>query len=335
MTFPSIGDLAQTFVSRRQNAALKARMSQLTQELASGRSADLVRHLDGKLSWLGDIEHQSVVQTGYRSAAREAAITAGAMQTALGQVHQQATDLGANAVIAGSSTGPITRASAAAQAHGALDAMVSALNISVAGRPVFSGTDLATAPLLPAGDILDAARTAVAAAISPADIEAALEGFFGPGGGFEASIYQGGTQDVAPFHLGNGATVQLAIRADNPAMRTVMRNTVMAVLADDPLLGLDETARDALMRKAGEGLLTQSDALTGIQADLGFAESRIAQAESRIASELSALDIARNTLVAVDPFDTAAELEEVQFQLETLYTVTARSSRLNLASFLS
>ncbi len=335
MTLPSIGDLAQTFVTRRQNTALKTRMSQLTQELASGRSADLVRHLGGNMAWLSDIEHQSVVQTGYRSAAREAAATASAMQTALESVHEQAVDLGANAVIAGSTTGPTARGSAAVQARGALEAMIGALNINVAGRPVFAGTDLSTAPLLSGGELLDAARIAVAGATSSSDVETALVDFFGPGGGFETGIYQGGTDDVAPFRLGGGATVQLSIRADDPALRTGLRYTVMAALADDASLGLDGTARNALMRSAGEGLLTKSDALVGIQADLGFAESRIAQSESRIASELSALEIARNSLVAMDPYDTASELEEVQFQLETLYTITARSSRLNLASFLS
>jgi flagellar hook-associated protein 3 FlgL len=38
--------------------------------------------------------------------------------------------------------------------------------------------------------------------------------------------------------------------------------------------------------------------------------------------------------MAVDPFEAASELQTVQTQLETLYTITARSSRLSLVAFL-
>jgi len=37
----------------------------------------------------------------------------------------------------------------------------------------------------------------------------------------------------------------------------------------------------------------------------------------------------------VDAFKTAVDLEQVQIQLESLYTVTARASRLSLLNFLS
>jgi len=38
---------------------------------------------------------------------------------------------------------------------------------------------------------------------------------------------------------------------------------------------------------------------------------------------------------AIDPFETATELETVQSRLETLYTITSRASRLSLVNFLS
>jgi len=37
----------------------------------------------------------------------------------------------------------------------------------------------------------------------------------------------------------------------------------------------------------------------------------------------------------VDIFESATALEQVQTQLETLYTITARTARLNLTNFLS
>jgi flagellar hook-associated protein 3 FlgL len=90
-----------------------------------------------------------------------------------------------------------------------------------------------------------------------------------------------------------------------------------------------------LVGLAADGLRAQADRVTGIRADLGHAEERIERSSVRIASELSSLDYARSQLLAVDPFEAATELENVQFQLEALYTVTARAARLNLVNFLS
>jgi flagellar hook-associated protein 3 FlgL len=92
--------------------------------------------------------------------------------------------------------------------------------------------------------------------------------------------------------------------------------------------------RSDLARDAGGNLLGAQTDLTQLRADLGFAEERVARAESRISAEISSLGIARNTLVSVDPSATAGELQQVQFRLEALYTLTARTSRLSLVNFL-
>ena len=82
-------------------------------------------------------------------------------------------------------------------------------------------------------------------------------------------------------------------------------------------------------------MLQNQDQITATRADIGFAEGRISQAQSRLSAEYSSLEILRGDLVSVDPFETATELEHVQTQLEMLYTITARASRLNLMNFLS
>ena len=55
---------------------------------------------------------------------------------------------------------------------------------------------------------------------------------------------------------------------------------------------------------------------------------------ARNEAEETSLEFARNSLLAADPFETATELENVQFYLQSLYTVTARNSQLNLVNFL-
>ena len=336
MDFQSVGDLASSFLMQRQNTSLKTQMSRLTQELASGRSSDLTRQLSGSFGQLADVEHQMQLQQSLGTATAEAALFTSSMQSALALVQDQASELGQLSALANTTPGATLRSSVAVAAGGHLDAIISALNTDVAGRPLFSGADLDGAPLASAGDILSAVRTATAGSLDAADFMARLDGFFDtPGGDFETLIYQGGTTNLSPYQLGEGQSVQLSIRADDPAFRDAIKYTVAAALADDATLTLGDGSRDAIVRQAGEALLTQAGRVTRIQADLGYAESRIEQSSVRIAAELTSLEYARSSLVAVDPFETATELENVRFQLETLYTVTARSARLNLMSFLS
>ncbi len=109
----------------------------------------------------------------------------------------------------------------------------------------------------------------------------------------------------------------------------------MAALADDAAMPLNTDARIDLAKESGLRLLTSQDELVGIRSSLGFAESRIEQSATRISSETSSLEFARTSLLAIDKFQTATELEQVQIQLETLYTITARASRFSLVNFLS
>jgi len=89
-----------------------------------------------------------------------------------------------------------------------------------------------------------------------------------------------------------------------------------------------------LMRTSGVALIGVQQDLTGVRGALGAAEARIETIQTRNASERTALELARNQLLAADPFETATRLEEVQFQLQALYTVTARMGDLSLVNFI-
>ena len=78
----------------------------------------------------------------------------------------------------------------------------------------------------------------------------------------------------------------------------------------------------------------QLDGVTGLRSDLGFAQERIAQSTARNAAERTSLYMARGELLSIDAFEAASALEEVHTQLETIYMITARTSRLSLVNFL-
>jgi len=336
MSLHSIGDLAQSFVLQRQNTELKSQMARLSAELSSGRTENVTDHLAGNFGHLADIEHDLVLLDARRGTATEARTFTAAMQTALERVQDLAGGLGESAVLTAAAPGDISLDVTARHARGNLESIVSALNTDVVGRSLFAGATVESAALEPADTLLTAARAAVAGETGAAGVEAALQAFFDdPGGGFETLVYQGANTDLAPYRLGDGASVELSLRADAQALRDTLRHTVATALAGDETLALSKEARRTLVQRAGEGLLTAAEGLTGLRAGLGFTEARIDQSESRIAAELTSLEFARSELLAVDPFETASQLEQVQFQLETLYTLTARSARLNLVNFLS
>ena len=81
-------------------------------------------------------------------------------------------------------------------------------------------------------------------------------------------------------------------------------------------------------------VLTSQDALVGLGARLGVSEVRIETVQSRNQAELLSLELAQSDLVGADPYRLATELEAVQTNLEMLYSITARLSRLNLTDFI-
>jgi len=335
MSFTSIGDLSQSLMTTRQNSLLKTQLTRLTQELASGQAADLSAHLSGNLSDLSDIEHQITVNNALANVSKEAGFATEAMQTAMETIRDEVSTLASAAALINDSAGPQQRAAVTSLAEGVLDAVTSALNIDVAGRPLFAGTDVSGPALAGADDVLIAARAATSGVTGPASLNAAMDAFFAPGGAYETLVYTGGTTDMSPFELGAGQSIALDLRADSDVFRDALRDTITLVVAGDAALPLTEGERADLMSNAGARLFGVEAAVAGAQADLGYAQSRIDAASSRIAAEQTSLGLARNDLLAVDPFNTATELENVQFQLEMLYTVTARSARLNLMNFLS
>jgi flagellar hook-associated protein 3 FlgL len=335
MSLQTIGDLARGVMQRRQNAELKAQMGRLTQEVSTGRASDVVGHLSGQLSGLADIEQGLTLNRSYKTAASEAAVMATTMQTSLERFEADTGTLGESLVLASTTNGSVEIPIMTGQARDTLDALVSDLSTRAGGRPLFAGSELSAQPLASAEAIMNAVQAALGGASDAASVEAAVTGFFAPGGDFETVIYQGGTAPMGAIPLGAGEAVTLDIRADSAAVRTGLQNTVLAVLAGDQSLPLSSVDRQTLMARAGEGLLSAQGQTAILRADLGHAEYRIEQATSRIASEIAGLETARNSLTAIDPFTSATELEAVQLQLETLYTITARSSRLSLVNFLS
>jgi leucyl/phenylalanyl-tRNA--protein transferase len=75
-------------------------------------------------------------------------------------------------------------------------------------------------------------------------------------------------------------------------------------------------------------------ALAHLVARLGGLQAQVDRAQTRNESEAAALGMARTGMVQIDPYDAATRLQNTETQLQLIYTLTARISRLSLADYL-
>ncbi|MGB3279827.1 MAG: flagellin, partial [Pseudorhodobacter sp.] len=179
---------------------------------------------------------------------------------------------------------------------------------------------------------LEAALTG-AGAISAADIETAVTTWFDDPSGFATVGYLGGTASSA-ISISPEDQVDLGITALDPAIKDTLKSlSLVALVARGTVVPDPETGKE-LVNRAGAALLQNQSDRIALSGRLGYMQARIDQAQTRNEAENSALQLARNNLLAVDPYEAATRMEAAQNQLETLYSVTARLSRLKLVDFL-
>ncbi len=333
MNITSLGDLAQTFMLRRQNADLKTAVTRLSSEVTTGQTANVGKHLAGDVSALTGIDSALARLGSYTRAANEAAFFTGAMQTALSAVQDMATGLAPTFLSTATAGNPGSVLTAAREGRQSFETAVSLYNTRLGDRAIFGGVETARSPLADPDALLSAMETAVAGAVSAADVETALDVWFASPTGFAATGYLGG-QALTGLPVGPGQTATVDITAADPAVMETLKAFGMAALLDRGLFSGAPQAQAALLRRAGEGLLEGQNSRALLGGRLGTTEGQIEGARARNGAETTALQIARAELLAVDPYEAAARLQEAQGQLESLYTITARLSRLNLVDFL-
>ncbi len=335
MSYLSVGDMAQTFLLRQHSAQMKTNLNRLTQELSSGRISDVAKSVAGDFSPLASIDHSLSTLKAYNTTAREAAGFVQAVQDTLDQAQNLSDDLAPALIMAGNSGHAALLVNTAADARQKFDALVSALNTRVGGRSLLAGTATDQLPLANPQTIISSLQVTISGQTTAAGIEAAVNSWFDtPGGGFDTVAYQGSTTPLAPFRISDGQQTDAGITAGDPALRELIKGFALAVLASDGVLSGKPEEQRMLLRKAGEHILSSQHGLSELRAHIGASQAGIETAISRNESEAASLEIARNSLLSADPYKTAGELEAVRGNLEMLYTLTARISRLSLANYL-
>ncbi|QBY02233.1 hypothetical protein E2K80_17040 [Rhodophyticola sp. CCM32] len=335
MSMAAISDMAQSFHMRQRSTEVKTQMLRLTAELGSGKISDLGTALGGDFAGLAAIERGLRLGTAYKTAIDEAALQTSAMQTALGTISSQLDTTGPKLFSAVASGSLPNLDAAAADAGSKLDHLINALNGKTAGRSLFSGDRPGQPPLISGADMLTEIAPLLAGATNAQDMITIVEDWFlAPGGGFETTAYQGGTAPASGFTLADGDVVTPGLSALTPEIREALVGFALTALVSQGQGPGDETSRRTLLESAGNKMLGSQSGLSAIRADLGTMEARVEAARVRNTASRTVLSVEHNRLTGADPFTTATELEAVQAQLESLFILTARMARLNLAEFL-
>lgn len=336
MLTTNYGDLARPTLLRQQTVDTSARLERLTQEMTSGRVADLQTHLRGDFSAMAALERALARSTALQSSNSGAAQFAAAQQTALGTVQDLIVAAGPSLVDAGA-TGENTLITTNGRvAARQLDQVIASLNTRYAGRALFAGADTLAKPLVDTETLLADLEAAVSAETTAAGVMAAADTWFdAAGGGFETGAYFGSAASLAPFEIAEGTRESLTVTAADPEMRDILKGFAVAALVGRGLLSAAPAERNALMQTAGSRLMSSGAELTVTRADIGFAEERIENAGVRIAGERTALEAAKSELIGAEPYETAIRLQEAENQLSLIYALTARLSGLSLAAVLS
>ena len=142
MSLVSIGDLAQSFLLRRQNVALKSDLQRLSGELTTGRVADVAARLSGDLVPLSGLDASLSSLRAYRAVNSEAALFTGVMQTALGRIDSLSLEMSRSLNLAGTTPSPVRLDAVAAEARRQFDRFCLKSTLSVLclhaliGRPL-------------------------------------------------------------------------------------------------------------------------------------------------------------------------------------------------------
>ncbi len=337
MSTPPIGFPAQPERARlaRLVADLRARAERSREEAVTGLRSDPARALRGRVNELLGVDRALGETTQYLGILDLAEARAGVMQTSLGALRGFAVDLARSGQTALDSGPRLTGETVSMEARQALEAAVSALNVSYGGRSLFAGNAGDRPAVAGVADMLSALRPVVEAAATGGQAYADLTvAFTAPGGLFDTDFYLGGTGDAPAAEIAPGERLAYAPRADAAPVRRLLRDLAALALAYDPEVAIDDGARDALARNAVAGLRGNVEGLTAMSARLGSAQARMAAVRTRHRATESTLQQSHLSLAGRDQFEAASEVTSLEAQLQTSYLATARLARLSLANFL-
>lgn len=328
---------------------LQKRLSVAQKEVTTGQHADLVGDLGSQFTRdssmhlsMSDID---AVTTSNNVVSSRLAVT----QTSLQKLSTDAQDMLKALVPA--QGGIVDAAGFTQQAKSSLGDMISTLNVSDGGVPVFGGVNGDKPPIADYfGNPTSAAKSAFEGAFtsgfgfSPSDPRvstitgAQMSAFLsGPMANlFSAANWTANWSSASDQPLQNRIsltrTSDTSVTANESAMQKLAAGYSM--LSDLNLQNLSTDALQAVVSTATNYFSQGVSGLTNLQQRVGVMQSDVHGAQDNLATTKDLLSTQIGTLENVDPTQASVTVNNLMTQIETSYALTARIQQLSLAKYL-
>lgn len=343
MTTGFISSLNLWNAPRTGAARLQGELADATREIATGRHADVGATLGAGVTETFGLRRQGAVLAALAQSNAAASLRLDTSQTAL-----QAIQADADAALKELTGLPADKRAGAIAAASAtrLAALTAALNTSAGGQYVFGGTDSGAAPLAAyEGNPTSAAKAAVQGALAAAfpggtanSTASQMTAFLD---GLHASLFDGtgwsrwsGASDRA---LDSRISLTETVTTSASANAAPLRDLAMAYVIGSGigLSGFSADAQAAATARMGDLLGSASRGLVTMQADLGRAQSRIADADARMTQQRALLTGRLGALESVDPAEAKSRVDALTTQIQMSYGLTAQLRSLSLINYVS
>lgn len=335
MFLTAVPDLLSYQRQTRLTSDLKARLEITSREAITGRREDVTAVVGGDVGSIHLLQKalDDIDQDGRIYAISEARLDL--MSSTLSAIRGVVGGIDTQALTSITTPDSFGLGTIKEQAEANLRSTMSLLNTGHGIRKLFSGDATDQIPLASADKLLEDVRAIMQTGPNPASIETALDFYFNdPSGGFSTDIYQGGVGDAPPTYLADGSRIEFNVRADDQALRDTLRG--LAVLASAQSTGYDISGnefKDVFV--AGASAVSKgTGAIIKLEGGLGIYSGLLENASVQQAAERLTLGQTLNDVIGRDQYEAAAELKQLESQLESSYLITSRLSNLNLTNFI-
>lgn len=307
---------------------VQADMQEAQFETSTGVAANLAKHLSGDVGGMrrlekliADIEQRQTAISAFISEAQIA-------QFSLEDARVAASDLIVDMKSAVGLDNEELFEASYIDADTELRALFSKLNTPYSDRYLFSGAATDQAPLADVETLLADVRTIVASG----GTTAALDTYFGAGGTFETTIYQGSTTPAPDREVGVGYRIGIEATALDQGIVDIIRGLAVMATVDD--VNLNESQRDTVVNAAADTLSRGVDGVLELQTTLGTLESEAREFEVRAQSQQLVYETQLLRMIEVDQTEAATRLNYLETQLQTAYVTTSLIQNLSLVNYL-
>lgn len=342
---------------------LRARVADLTAQVASGQRAQTLAGLGGDAAIALDLRNERARREAFATTARRNEIFAEATQNALSGIDSAVREVLDNAsrLTAGGLPGNDTNIRAVADtARASLKAIVGLLGERLAGEALFGGAGPNQAPIVSAAAI---EGTGVFTKIR-SEVESLAAGNGSAVLAKTKEFAQSNAEDVSPFRgfaaeaargqqtdsrrsvpVGDGIEIPIGMFAYKNSV-AVSEGQTTGSWSRDLIWGLsvianlqppNEATREdygILVEGAVGALRSASNALLEDQASLGIAQSRLTKSAERNENLVSQLETQIGKIETVDLAEAISQLTSAKTQLEASYRILVTLGDLSLTRFL-